>query len=346
MDDVIRAALFQFEPETSHHVAMAGLQAAIRVPGGLTALERMYAPKNERPVQLLGLTFPNAVGLAAGFDKEATGWMAFGAMGFGHVEIGTVTPEAQKGNPRPRIFRLPDERCLVNRMGFPSEGARVVRERLSHARPRNMVLGVNIGKNKETPNDAAADDYTFLVRKFGDVADYLAVNVSSPNTPGLRALQQHDALKALLTQVVQARDEQVARRGGKALPLLVKFSPDLDDDALRSSADAALEAGIDGIIATNTTLSRAGVQHRNKHETGGLSGAALTQRAHQVMVRLRAHVGPKVPLIGVGGIMNPADAQGRLEAGADLVQVYTGFVYSGPSMPGRIAQRLARASTR
>ncbi|MCB9681568.1 MAG: quinone-dependent dihydroorotate dehydrogenase [Alphaproteobacteria bacterium] len=341
MDRVLRDALFLLESERSHDTALQLLAVAGATEAGRAALRTMYGPRTQRPVSLMGLTFPNAVGLAAGYDKGARAWAGLATLGFGHVEIGTVTPKPQPGNPRPRVFRLTEQACLINRLGFPSEGADVVHRRLGPARPYGTVLGVNIGKNKDTPLEEAASDYTALVHAFADVADYLTVNVSSPNTPGLRKLQTGAALTALLTAVVAARDA-CTERLGRRVPVTVKLAPDLDDADLDDALQAVADAAIDGVIATNTTLDRDRVHGPLAQETGGLSGAALTAKATDVCRRIRARAGDALPLIGVGGIMTPDDAQARLDAGADLVQLYTGVVFGGPGLVRQTVERLAR----
>lgn len=339
MDALLRRALFAFESEKSHDLALQLLATAQATPGGLAVLHQLYGPSKQKPVELMGLRFPNQVGLAAGYDKGAWAWRALASLGFGHVEIGTVTPRAQPGNPKPRVFRLTEQSSLINRLGFPSEGADVVRARLSTERPYSCVLGVNLGRNKDTANEDAARDYVDLVGRFADVADYLTVNVSSPNTPGLRALQTGKALTALLSAVVEARDAAQAKVGRKP-PVVVKISPDLDDADLADALQAVSDARIDGVIATNTTLSRDGVPARWNDEAGGLSGAALTTRSQEFIVRVRRQAGDKLPLIGVGGIMTPDDAARRLDAGANLVQLYSGVVFGGPGLVRRVVERL------
>ncbi|MCB9666017.1 MAG: quinone-dependent dihydroorotate dehydrogenase [Alphaproteobacteria bacterium] len=337
MDAALQAALLTLEPERAHAVALQLLATAGATEPGRRALRFLYGPAQERGVELAGLRFPNRVGLAAGYDKDARAWKAFAALGCGHVEVGTVTPRPQPGNPHPRVFRLRDQRAVINRMGFPSQGARVVRARLDADRPYGTVLGVNIGKNKDTPLEEASRDYVELVEVFGDVADYLTVNVSSPNTPQLRELQRGPALRALLAEVVRARDAEVARRG-RALPVFVKLAPDLDDADLDDALGAVDDSGLDGIVATNTTISREGVTGRLAQETGGLSGAPLTQRALTLIRTIRARARADLPLIGVGGIMTTEDARARLDAGADLVQVYTGLVYRGAGFVRAVAE--------
>jgi dihydroorotate dehydrogenase len=299
----------------------------------------------------MGLSFPNVLGLAAGFDKNAVGIDALAALGFGHVEIGTVTGQAQPGNPTPRLFRLPEDRAVVNRMGFNNDGAEVVATRLA-ARAhglrrldrRGPVLGVNIGKTKVVPDDdepAVLADYATSARLLAPYADYLVVNVSSPNTPGLRNLQAVEKLRPLLEHVRRTADEVTTSR----IPLLVKIAPDLSDDDVLAVADLARAIGLDGIIATNTTISRDGLRTSSQQVeaigAGGLSGAPLADRALEVLRLLRARVGEELTLVGVGGITTAEDARRRLDAGADLLQGYTAFVYEGPRWPAGIVRALA-----
>jgi dihydroorotate dehydrogenase len=318
--------LTRTDPEQAHHNAFR----AIRAARPATRLRRTPG----EPVSALGLTFPNVLGLAAGFDKNAVGIDGLGALGFGHVEVGTVTGEAQPGNPRPRLFRLPDDRAVVNRMGFNNDGAEVVAARLqAHGRRPGPVLGVNIGKSKVVPEDDAVRDYERSARLLAPYADYLVVNVSSPNTPGLRNLQAVEKLEPILTAVQRIAD---------GVPLLVKIAPDLADTDVLGVADLALAIGLDGIIATNTTISRDDLRTPAARiaeiGAGGLSGAPLTDRSLDVLRLLRDRVGPDLTLIGVGGITTVADARARLDAGATLLQGYTAFVYEGPLWPRRIVR--------
>lgn len=340
-DDLLRDALLTLDPETAHTRALQGLAVAGATKFGLNLLHARYAPQVTRPVEAFGLRFPSAVGLAAGYDKDGTAWRALGAIGFGHVEVGTVTPRPQAGNPKPRVFRLTQDQSVINRMGFPSGGAPAVRARLAADRPYGMVLGVNLGKNKETPNEEAAQDYVAGVHAFADVADYLVVNVSSPNTPGLRALQSRTRLEALLAEVVAARDASVAR-STRAVPVLVKLAPDLDESSLEDAVAAIVAARVDGVIATNTTLSRDGLSSPMRDEAGGLSGAALTDKALAFLISLRSKLPSAIPIIGVGGIFRPDDVAARLDAGAVLVQVYTGMIFRGAGIVRELVEAAAK----
>ncbi|MEP9385409.1 quinone-dependent dihydroorotate dehydrogenase [Nocardioides sp. KR10-350] len=350
--------LVRTDPERAHRQAFAAIRAAGPVLG---RLDRLGVRPAGEPVDALGLIFPNVLGLAAGFDKNAVGIDGLGALGFGHVEIGTVTGEPQPGNPQPRLFRLPVDRAIVNRMGFNNHGAEVVAHRLaararrlgldrldSRGRPR-PVLGINIGKTKVVPEDdqaAVEADYAKSTRLLAPYADYLVVNVSSPNTPGLRTLQSVEKLRPLLEHVRATADTVTRER----VPLLVKIAPDLADDDVHAVADMALAIGLDGIIATNTTVGREGLRS-HPHDVaeigaGGLSGAPLRDRAADVMRLLRGRVADRMTLIGVGGITTVEDARERLDAGADLLQGFTGFIYEGPLWARRIAQGVASRPTR
>ncbi|WP_232676043.1 quinone-dependent dihydroorotate dehydrogenase [Nocardioides sp. R-C-SC26] len=329
------------DPERAHHLGFRAVRA------GRPVLARLPVTGAE-PVTAMGLRFPHRFGLAAGFDKNAVGIDALGALGFGHVEVGTVTALAQPGNPQPRLFRLVADRAVVNRMGFNNDGAEAVAQRLAaRGRRRRVagapVLGVNIGKSKVVPDDdefAVLADYATSARLLAPHADYLVVNVSSPNTPGLRNLQAVERLQPLLEHVRRIADEATLDDRGAPVPLLVKIAPDLADDDVLAVADLALAIGLDGVIATNTTISRAGLRsHPQQIEeigAGGLSGAPLTERAETVMRLLRDRVGPDLTLVGVGGISTADDARRRLAAGADLLQAYTAFIYEGPLWPRRV----------
>ena len=320
-------ALSRTDPERAHHTAFAAIRAAAPLTSRLPGVDA-------RPVTAMGLRFAHPLGLAAGFDKNAVGIDALAALGFSHVEVGTVTGEPQPGNPAPRMFRLPADRAIVNRMGLNNDGAQVVADRLrQRGRRPGPVLGINIGKTKLVPEEHAVADYEKSAGLLAPYADYLVVNVSSPNTPGLRDLQAVDKLEPLLRAVRAQADRVTDAR----VPLLVKIAPDLSDADVLAMADLAVALGLDGIIATNTTVSRAGLRSHESHVAqigaGGLSGRPLTSRANEVMRALRGRVGDDMTLVGVGGISTPQDARERLAAGAQLLQAYTGFVYEGPMWP-------------
>lgn len=340
-----RSLLFRLDPEAAHGLSLAAIARVGRTPGLRAAVASMFTVTDAEPVEVCGLRFANRVGLAAGYDKDGDGWRGLACLGFGHIEVGTVTPEPQPGNPRPRVFRLVEHRSLINRMGFPGKGAAYVAERLRGRAAGGPVIGVNIGKQKTTPLEDAAGDYEALVDVFAPLADYLAVNISSPNTPGLRRLQERRFLGALLGRVAARRDE-AAGRIGRRMPVLVKLAPDLDGAQLETAVDVIAESGLDGIIATNTTVSRDGLDHRLAGEEGGLSGAALSAMSTRIIARIAERTGGAVPIIGVGGIMGPEDARAKLEAGATLLQVYTGLVYEGPGLVRRILEGLGRSEHR
>jgi dihydroorotate dehydrogenase len=329
-----RRLLFNLEPEEAHELALRTIARAGAVVPLRAALTSLFAAKAE-PVTAFGLTFANRVGLAAGYDKNGDAWPGLATLGFGHIEVGTVTPEPQPGNPRPRVFRLVRQRSVINRMGFPGRGAAYVAEQLRRSRPDGLVLGVNIGKQKTTSLEDAAENYEELIDVFAPLADYLAVNISSPNTPGLRRLQERDFLEALLNRLVRRRQE-LSERLGHPVPLLVKVAPDLTEEQLDTALGSMIDAGIDGVIATNTTISRDGVDPDMAGEEGGLSGALLTARSTEMVRAISQRTSGKLPIIGVGGIMGPDDAQAKLDAGATLVQVYTGLVYAGPELVKKI----------
>jgi dihydroorotate dehydrogenase len=327
---VLRWILFRLDPERAHRLAHRLLGRV----GPRLARARRPRARPRLAVRVLGLAFDGPVGLAAGFDKGDCAVAGLFALGFSHVEIGTITPRPQAGNERPRLFRLPEHRALVNRMGFNNEGMEACARRLA-ALPREArfgPVGLNVGKNKATPNERAAGDYLACIDRLHPFADYLVVNISSPNTPGLRELQEREPLERLL-RACAGRLAEVAP--GK--PLLVKLAPDLEPEALDEAVDVAVAAGAAGIIATNTTLSRAGVEgHPRAGEAGGLSGAPLEARATGVVRRIAARVRGRLPVVGCGGVMTAADAYAKIRAGASLVQVYTGLVYGGPSFVRRL----------
>jgi dihydroorotate dehydrogenase len=312
-----------------------------------------------KPVHAFGLTFKNPIGLAAGYDKDAVAIRGLSTLGFGHIEVGTITPKPQAGNPPPRIFRLPEEEAVINRMGFPSLGSEFVQKQLNPSLregflerfiPRSkkskrkmidkgdVILGINLGKNKDTPNEEAVLDYLELLQCFAPYADYLAINISSPNTAGLRQLQGGAALGALLTQLhVQRQFEE--QRLEKRLPLLVKLAPDLSEEELNEAVDVILETHMDGVIVTNTTLARDSLKSNYRDEAGGLSGSPLRLRSETVLCQVVKRVDGRIPIVSVGGIMNPQDAKRRLELGAALIQIYTGLIYQGPGLIKKILEQ-------
>ena len=344
---LFRVVLRRLPAETAHRAGFALIRAAgVFGPAGL--LRRRLGPRDPvLRVRALGLEFPGPLGLAAGFDKDARATNGLGALGFGFVEVGTVTAQAQPGNPRPRLFRLPADRALVNRMGFNNDGAAAAAARLRRPRgPRDgPVVGVNIGKTRAVPEAEAAADNAASARAVADVADYVVVNVSSPNTPGLRDLQAADRLRPVLAAVRAALDA-AAGEGGRRVPLLVKIAPDLAEQDIDAVADLAVELGLDGVIATNTTVARDGLLSTAAEVTaagaGGLSGPPLRARSLAVLRRLRERAGDRLVLIAAGGIETPDDAWERLAAGATLVQAYTAFIYEGPLWPRRMHAGLAR----
>jgi dihydroorotate dehydrogenase len=337
---LLRPALFALDAETAHERTLALLA---RVGPALRPLRaRLPAVDHPRLARTVwGLHFPNPVGLAAGFDKQAACLDAWEALGFGFVEVGTVTARPQPGNPRPRLFRLPADGALVNRLGFNSDGAERVARRLAATGRRRIPVGVNLGKSGEVPLEAAVGDYLASFERLAPLADYVVVNVSSPNTPGLRDLQAAPRLRTLVESLVACNRTLPPGRAGRPRPILVKLSPDLDDASLDAALDAALGAGAEGVVATNTTLRRDGLRTPGA-EPGGLSGRPLAARSREVVARVHRRTAGRVPIVGVGGIFSPADARAMLEAGATLVQVYTGLVYGGPLTPARICRGLLR----
>lgn len=342
----IRPVLFCGDAEKTHYRAMAALTAAAKVPGVLEQLSRLTKVQDDRlAVEVLGSRFQNPVGLAAGFDKDARWHHLLAALGFGFIEVGTITDLAQDGNPKPRLFRLPADQALLNRLGFNNGGAMVARERLER-QPPSVVLGINIGKSKLTPNEQAISSYLTSFQCLWPFAHYVAINVSSPNTPGLRALQDRQPLLALL-QAVQAENQRLAVEMGRAAkPVLVKIAPDLSDSQVEDVVEIALESQLAGIIATNTTISRGGLKTCAEQVAqlgdGGISGRPVHQRSCDVVRRLYRHSQGRLTIIGVGGIFDGDDAWRMIGAGASLVQVYTGFVYGGPLMVANINRGLLK----
>ncbi|MEO0446493.1 MAG: quinone-dependent dihydroorotate dehydrogenase [Verrucomicrobiota bacterium] len=336
----VKAALFQLPAEVAHHQTLRMMALAERM--GMLGVTYPVGEEWMRPVTVMGVRFPNAVGLAAGMDKAGEAVDAFGAIGFGHVEVGTVTPRPQPGNPRPRLFRLVEQEAVINRMGFNNPGMDAVLEHLSQRKSFSGVLGINLGKNFDTPNEEAVEDYQKGLRKAYQEADYLVVNLSSPNTKGLRDLQAIDSCQALLETLQRDRDDLVERHDGLRRPIAVKLSPDLEEDHLKGLAEMLSSIQVDGVIVTNTTLDRSRVKgHPSAEEAGGLSGAPLRERARDALRLWREALSPKIPIISVGGIGDGEEARRRLELGASLVQVYTGLIYRGPVLVREMLQACA-----
>ncbi len=332
-----RAGLFRFDAEAAHHTSMAALRVAEK--SGLLGL-LAPSPVESSPIELMGLRFPNRIGLAAGLDKEGNTIDALGRLGFGHIEIGTITPRPQSGNDKPRLFRLLDHEAIINRMGFNNPGIQSGVVNVRSASSFKGIVGFNIGKNKDTPNEDAADDYLACLRAAYPVADYIAVNLSSPNTPGLRDLQGPEA-SARLLDLLKREQGKLAAQHAKHVPILFKIAPDLEDAQIHDLAQVFLQGGLDGLIATNTTLDRHLVaSHPSAHQAGGLSGRPVFEKSTATLEKFASVLGGCIPIIGVGGISSLADAQAKLRAGASLVQIYTAFVFQGPSLVQEIAQGL------
>ncbi len=339
----VKPALFRLDPEHAHELGVDALALLGRVRPLCAVMERIHQlnPALHRPVEAFGLKFPNAVGLAAGFDKNGRAWPAAAALGFGHVEIGTVTLHAQPGNPRPRAFRYPAEQAVINRMGFNNEGAAALAARLAkRSGPRSIPLGINLGKSKVTSLDQATEDYLGSFRLLADHADYVAVNVSSPNTPGLRELQDAAWLQPLLAALVAENAARVVA-GQPRRPLLLKIAPDLSFPQIDAALQVITDLKLDGIIATNTTLARPGAL-ASVTEAGGLSGAPVRRRSTEIINYISRATYGRLPIIGVGGIMDEAAAGEKLDAGATLVQLYTGLIYRGPFFAAEVARALAQ----
>ena len=338
MYSVLRNLLFQFSPEVSHELALDWLGAAER----LKLLSPFYSVPN-MPVEAMGLRFPNPVGMAAGLDKNGDFVDALAALGFGFVEIGTVTPKPQPGNPKPRLFRLREQNAIINRMGFNNKGVEHLVARVKK-RKSDCVLGINIGKNKVTPEEDALNDYQICMDAVYPYADYITVNISSPNTPGLRNLQFGETFNHLLCGVKE-RQRSLAERYGKTVPVAVKIAPDMTEEETESIAKTLLSFELDGVIATNTTVGREGVESSiHAEEAGGLSGAPVRVKSTQTIKVLADCLAGKMPIIGVGGILSGADAVEKVEAGAKLVQVYSGFIYRGPGLIKETVEALKSAN--
>jgi dihydroorotate dehydrogenase len=339
-----RRAFFALDSEVAHERGVQGMALLGALPPVCRVLEAWARlPKSTRPVEAFGLKFPNAVGLAAGFDKNAEAWPAAAAMGFGHVEIGTVTALAQPGNPKPRVFRYPAQEAVINRMGFNNEGAAAVAARLAKQPgpgARRIPLGINLGKSKVTDIEKAAEDYLASFALLADYADYLVLNVSSPNTPGLRQLQDESRLRELLGAVTRANRERAEKPGKRRVPVLLKIAPDLTWLQIDAALGVIAEFALDGIIATNTTLARPGY-FANVNETGGLSGAPLRRRSTEIINYISRTTGGRLPIVGVGGITDAESAGEKLDAGATLVQVYSGMIFRGPFFAAELARALA-----
>ncbi|MFZ9503912.1 MAG: quinone-dependent dihydroorotate dehydrogenase [Cyclobacteriaceae bacterium] len=332
---LIRPLLFLFDPEKIHHFTFKAIVILQRIPGVAQLFRWMYSREDQRlSRQVFGIHFPNPVGLAAGFDKDALATDEFANFGFGFIEIGTVTPKPQAGNDQPRLFRLPKDKAIINRMGFNNQGAAAAAQRLSN-RKSKIIIGGNIGKNKVTPNELAFEDYKECYRILDPVVDYFVVNVSSPNTPGLRELQEKEPLRQLLSGV-----KSLSANSPKPKPVLLKIAPDLTEQQLEDIVDILLSTKTDGVIATNTTVDRSKLTTETTTiqaiGAGGLSGAPLKDRSTEVIRWLRQKLGPDYPIIGVGGILTAADAREKFKAGATLIQLYTGFIYEGPGLVKKI----------
>ncbi len=339
MYGLARPFLFSLEAERAHGLALSSLEIVRRTGLAPLLLGRRPTPF---PVSTFGLRFPNPVGLAAGLDKNGEHIDALFSLGFGFVEIGTVTPEPQGGNPQPRLFRLPQHRALINRLGFNNDGVDALVANVGRATRRSGPLGINIGKNKSTPNESAEADYLFCLERVYPLADYITVNISSPNTAGLRELQEEQALRRLVGSLREAQ-ERLAGQHGKRVPMLVKIAPDLSDDDIDAAARVLSDLQVDGVIATNTTVSRIDVQaHRLARETGGLSGQPLMGKSTTVLRMLRTRLPDSIPMIGVGGILSGADAVKKMVAGAALVQCYTALIYRGPELIGECVESIRR----
>lgn len=337
----VRPFLFLFDPEAIHHFTFQFIKISCKIPGAKSLLSGLYQTKKEGLSRtLFGITFPNPVGLAAGFDKDAKLIDELACFGFGFIEIGTLTPKPQSGNEKPRLFRLPADQGLINRMGFNNGGVAEAVIRLKK-RNSNVIVGGNIGKNKITPNENAFDDYKICFEELYPYVDYFVVNVSSPNTPGLRELQEKEPLKKLLASV-----KELSLQTQKPKPILLKIAPDLTESQLLDIVAILLETKTDGVIATNTTISRTGLKatpsELEKIGNGGLSGKPLQNKSTEFISFLREKLGKTYPIIGVGGIMSPQDALDKIDAGADLIQIYTGFVYEGPSIVKKINRAIAK----
>jgi dihydroorotate dehydrogenase len=327
---LLRPLLFLMDPESAHGLILNLIRLAGAVPGLRDAIHGIYKAPG-KPVELFGLRFMNPVGLAAGFDKDGIGLRGLSLLGFGHIELGTVTPNPQTGNPRPRIFRLVEREGLINRMGFPGKGAFFVENQVKNTKRGSIILGVNIGKNTTTPLESAVDDYKILIDRFAPIADYLVINISSPNTVGLRNLQARKALEHLLADLdkVRKRQEKLLK---KRVPLLVKISPDMTDAQLKDAVETIQYHELDGVVATNTSISSQITDQIDLEESGGISGKPLNHLSTKTISKISKFSNGNLPIIGVGGIGGAAEARSKIDAGASLIQVYTGLIYRGPGL--------------
>lgn len=332
--NIAKPVLFRLDAEKAHHLTVDGLGRVSSIPGALSLLKGMYGVREypELSVQLGGLRFRNPVGLAAGLDKNAAAVKGFSSLGFGFMEVGTVTPRPQKGNDQPRLFRLSSDEALVNRMGFNNVGTEAMAVNLHKAGKHTIPVAVNIGKNKDTPNEEAEEDYRKCVKALYPFGDFFVVNISSPNTPGLRNLQHGAELANLVAAVKDEMEQQHRKTGGQPKPIFVKIAPDVTGNELEYMVETLVQGKVSGIIATNTTISRDGLTHPNAKETGGLSGKPLTDRSTEVIRGVYKITQGKVPIIGCGGIFSPQDAYDKIRAGANLVEVYTALIYRGPGL--------------
>ncbi|WP_209851258.1 quinone-dependent dihydroorotate dehydrogenase [Paenibacillus sediminis] len=331
--NLAKPIFFKMDPEKAHHLVINGLHQAGKVPGGLSLLRSIYGVEEtpELATDLFGIHFPSPIGLAAGLDKNGEAVEGFSSIGFGFMEVGTVTPKGQPGNEQPRLFRLPPDEALVNRMGFNNEGAEAMASRLSKLQSRRIPLGINIGKNKVTPNEQADQDYRRCISVLYPYADFFVVNISSPNTPDLRSLQHGSELALLLGSVTEEMNRQAGIHGSSKA-VLVKIAPDVTDEQLEYMVDTIKVSGASGIIATNTTISREGLSHSNAKETGGLSGRPLLKRSTEIIGRIYRQTSGKLPIIGSGGVFDSEDAYAKIRAGASLVEIYTALIYEGPEV--------------
>ncbi|WP_219837903.1 quinone-dependent dihydroorotate dehydrogenase [Paenibacillus sp. R14(2021)] len=339
---VAKPYFFRMDAEKAHHLVIDGLHTASRVPGVPAFMRAMYGVPEAKELEMgvFGLHFAHPIGLAAGLDKNAKAVDMFANIGFSFAEVGTVTPKGQAGNDLPRLFRLPSDEALVNRMGFNNDGAAAMAERLAKDTNRRIPIAVNIGKNKTTPNELAHEDYRACLQQLYTYGDFFVVNISSPNTPDLRALQHGDELRLLLSTVMEEMGKQAGKSGAARKPVLVKIAPDMTDEQLGYTVDTIVASGVNGIIATNTTISRDGLQHANSRETGGLSGKPLRERSTAVVREVYRLTGGKMPIIGSGGIFTASDAYDKIRAGASLVEIYTGLIYKGPELLRELADGL------